>query len=512
MSARSVPWPKGMARPHWSWRRHHLQGLSIRWRLTLWYTAVLAVTLATFSLIIFWFAGTGIMQDVDRVSIERAGQVGDIVLRTLRAQELLSRRDGQTLQEMGIVESSIDPFRDPGVGVRVRVYFPDGAATYASAELADVSRIPDDRRFIMKAERGQDTREVLQTAEGPFYVFTHPVADPLADGQLRAVVQIFTSLQPHYSRMDWLARVLAVGTLLGTLLALVVGAAIAQVALAPMDAITRTATQINRTADLGRRIPDTGSRDEIGRLALTFNDMLDRIQAMFDRQRQLVADVSHELRTPLTTIRGEVDLMARSGHLDPEGLTAVQGETARMTRMVSDLLLLAQADAGLAIERHPVALAELLADVYRQARGLAPDPEQVALAATEPLVVLGDTDRLKQLVLNLVDNALKHNGPGTKVTLALRRSGSEALLTVVDDGTGIPAADLPHIFDRFYRVDKARSRAGGGTGLGLAIVKWIATAHGGTVTVESPPGQGTCFTVRLPLATAPAWPDDLIDD
>ena len=173
-----------------------------------------------------------------------------------------------------------------------------------------------------------------------------------------------------------------------------------------------------------------------------------------------------------------------------------------MTRMVNDLLLLAQADSGLAVERFPVALDALLATVTRQARTLGAGPEQVTVTATAPLVVMGDADRLRQLVLNLVDNALKHNGPDTRVRLALAQVGGQAELTVSDDGQGIPEADLPLVFERFYRVDKARSRAAGGSGLGLAIVRWIATAHGGTVSVSSHPGAGTTFTVRLPLADA----------
>jgi len=477
-----------------------LRGLSIRWRLTLWYTAVLSLTLMVFSLVVYWFAVNGMVQDVDHASVERANQVDAILGRVVQIRRSMSPTQAQWLSELGVIDTTLDPFQYPGVGVRVRLYVQGTTLQFASERLKDTGYIPDDRMHLLRAEQGTTTRGLQPTADGNvFYVYTRPYYD-VDQRRLAAVVQIFTSMKPNYDRLDWLKRVLVIGTILGTLLALVVGAAVAQVALAPINAITRTAGQINRTQDLGRRIPDTGHRDEIGRLAVTFNEMLDRIEAMFDRQRQLVADVSHELRTPLTTIRGEVDLMTRRGELDPEGLAAVREESARMGRMINDLLLLAQADSGLAVEQFPVALDDLLTGVLRQARTLTADPAQLRLGRVQPATVMGDADRLRQLVLNLVDNALKHNPPGTTVTLELTTAGDEAVLVVADDGRGIPPEDLARIFDRFYRVDKARTRQAGGTGLGLSIVQWIAAAHGGQVEVASRPGEGTRFTVRLPLA------------
>lgn len=500
MSSPALPLSHSVSRLRGPMRLPMLRGLSMRWRLTLWYTAIVSVTLLIFSLIVYWFARNSMMMELDRASAERASQVSDIVLRVVQARSFLTDRDEKKLRDLGVIDTTLDPFKDPGVGVRVRLYTGGTVLNVASPKLADTQRIPDDRQYILAAERGAITRDILPTGpDETFYVYTRPVQDTLT-GRLTAVVQIFTSLDSHRDRIALLERLLMLGTLLGTLLALVVGAAIAEVALAPITAITRTASQINRTQDLSRRIADTGQRDELGRLAITFNDMLDRIEAMFDRQRQLVADVSHELRTPLTTIRGEVDLMTRRGELDPEGLAAVQHEAARMSRMVNDLLLLAQADSGLAMDRYPVALEVLVADVLRQARSLAPSPDAVRLGDVAAVTVLGDADRLRQLVLNLVDNAFKHNPPGTTVTLSLAQAGSEALLRVADDGRGIPAEDLPHVFERFYRADKARSRDAGGTGLGLSIVKWIATAHGGRMEVTSSAAAGTCFTLHLPVA------------
>ncbi len=509
MSAPALPWARTAERLRAPARLPFMRRLSIRWRLTLWYSGVLAVTLMVFSLVVFWFAGTTMLQEVHQASVSQAAQVSELVVRAVRAQAVLTALDREKLLQAGIIQDSVDPFKDPGVGVRVRLYGNGTVAKFASPELADVDRIPDDRSFILEAEHGRARGHQLQTAaDGPFYVYSRPVYEAGPPPYLLAVVQVFTSLRPQYDRLDMLARVLMLGTVLGTLLAIVVGAAIAQVALAPIDGITRTASQINRAQDLSRRIPDDGSTDELGRLAVTFNEMLDRIEGMFERQRQLVADVSHELRTPLTTIRGEVDLMTRANRLDPEGLAAMRQESDRMARMVSDLLLLAQADSGLAVERYPVQLADLVTDVLRQARALAPQADRLVLAAVTPVTVLGDADRLRQLLLNLIDNAFKHNPPGTRVRLALWAEDHHAVLTVADDGPGIPPEDLPHLFERFYRVDKARSRSAGGTGLGLSIVKWIVTAHEGTVTVSSAPGQGSTFTVRLPRPPVGARPAD----
>ena len=191
--------------------------------------------------------------------------------------------------------------------------------------------------------------------------------------------------------------------------------------------------------------------------------------------------------------------MRRMNSVDMPSLDAIQVESERMTRMVGDLLLLAQADAGQPIRRERVELDTLVLQVYRQVRPLAEGIELV-IGAEDQATILGDPDRIKQLLLNLVDNAIKYTPQGGKVTLGLQRVEGWAQLSVADTGIGIPAQDLPHIFERFYRVDKARSRAAGGTGLGLSIVQWIVQAHNGKIDVQSETGKGTTFTVWLPLA------------
>jgi len=330
-------------------------------------------------------------------------------------------------------------------------------------------------------------------------VITEPL---IIDGKVRGYIQAAASLRTVDAAIDRLLKIMLIGGTITLLISLLVGDYLARRALRPIDAIAQTAKQITAADDLSRRIPYSGPPDELGELTHTFNNTLERLEKLFNVQRRFVADVSHEMRTPLTTILGNIDLMRRIGP-DEQAMAAIASEARRMSRLVEDLLLLAKADAGrLPLEQTHVELDSLLLDVFRQGQMLSRDVA-VELGHVEPARVMGDVDRLKQLLLNLVSNGIKYTPPGGRVTLALRCEGTHALLTVSDTGIGIPPEDLPHVFDRFYRVDKARSRAQGGTGLGLSIAQWIAEAHGGDITVTSAVDAGTVFTVRLPLVPDP---------
>lgn len=267
----------------------------------------------------------------------------------------------------------------------------------------------------------------------------------------------------------------------------------------PLEDIAVVAQQITRADDLSRRVPDTGRTDKIGDLTRAINQTLERLERLFRAQQRLLADVSHELRTPLTSVRGNLDLMRRMGENDPESMAVIQDEVERMTRLVGDLLLLARADAGgLPLARQPVELDDVFFEVYRRV-GLMQRSVEVVVTEVDQACVLGDSDRLKQLLINLVDNAIKYTPDGGTVSLSLSKSDGWSRVEIADTGIGIPSEDLPYVFDRFYRVDKARSRSQGGSGLGLSIAKWIARAHGGDIRVESEVGEGTTFTVLLPV-------------
>jgi signal transduction histidine kinase len=247
--------------------------------------------------------------------------------------------------------------------------------------------------------------------------------------------------------------------------------------------------------------------DEIGRLAGTFNDMIGRLDASFRQIRQFTSDASHELRTPLTVMKGETELVLRRPRPLEDYQSVLESnleEIDRMTHIVDELLFLSRADMGeVKMESLPVTLESLVEDIHRQATLLGQDRNiEVVLGTVMPAVVLGDELRLRELLLNLVENAVKYSHPGGKVEIALVTDGHQASLSVTDYGIGIAPEDHVRIFDRFFRTDGARAHTKKGTGLGLAICTWIAESHQGRINVKSQVGQGSTFTVILPLAPA----------
>jgi heavy metal sensor kinase len=274
-------------------------------------------------------------------------------------------------------------------------------------------------------------------------------------------------------------------------------------ALAQLETVTQVATQITQADDLSRRIPVAPTaQDEVSRLIRAFNQTLERLEKLFDTQRRFLADVSHELRTPLTVIKGEVGLMRLTNELDEESLRNIEKEVDRLTRLVGDLLLLAQAESGqLPLDLKPVELDTILLEVLQQMQVLASGKVNLRLEEIDQVMIRGDRDRLKQVILNLMANAINYTPAGGEVRLSLSKQGGQSCLKVEDTGPGIPPEDLPHIFDRFYRGDPSRKRTeNSGFGLGLSIAKWIVDHHGGQIEVESRVGKGTRFTVWLPLA------------
>jgi heavy metal sensor kinase len=463
--------------------------LSIRTRLTLWYIGLLAAILIAFALLLYSFLTYNLRAEVDQTLQTRAQQV---------AASLQAENDPLSIMLLGLVTlPPIDVFSSPGV--YVQVLRTDGSIARRSANLED-QYLPIDQQVFERNLHGGSALYTLQTHQARLRIFSAPLT---VAGRIIGAVQVGQSLYEVDSTLRTV-RLLLIGGIAATLLlAALVGAFLARTALRPIDRITQTALRISRAEDLSQRLARTGPRDEVGRLAATFNEMLGRLEELFTTQQRLVADVSHELRTPLTTIRGNIDLLRRGAAEDSkarrETLEAIEGEVTRMSRMVADLLLLTQADAGIELDKKPVELDTLLLEVYRQGQLMA-DGVEVKLGHEDQAVVMGDADRLKQLLLNLVDNAIKYTSAGGEVRLSLYHEQGWVRVAVSDTGMGIPPEDLPHIFERFYRTDKARRR--GGTGLGLSIAKWIAEAHGGHLTVESKVGKGSTFTVWLRPTTA----------
>jgi signal transduction histidine kinase len=275
-------------------------------------------------------------------------------------------------------------------------------------------------------------------------------------------------------------------------------------ALAPIAALTQAAERINED-NLGDRLPRTGNGDELDRLTEVFNAMTERLNRSFVRMREFTLHASHELKTPLTVIHGELETALREPALAPaqrERLESELDEVQRLTKIVDGLTLLTKAGAGqITLAREPVRLDELVREACADAQSLArPREVQVTLAACEELTVAGDRHRLRQLLLNLTDNAAKYNHPKGTITLGLRRAADAAELTITNTGPGIPAEVLPRVFDPFFRGDASHSQAIDGCGLGLSITSWIVSAHAGEICITSEPGKLTTVTVRLPLA------------
>ncbi len=282
------------------------------------------------------------------------------------------------------------------------------------------------------------------------------------------------------------------------------GYLLARRALAPVSAMTARARQI--TADrLEERLPVDNAADEFGQLAAVINDALARLERAFDTLRRFTADASHELRTPLTAIRsvGEVGLRERRSEAEyREMIGSILEETERLTTMADSLLLLSRADAGRAdLRPAAIGLADLAREVAADLDVLAEEKrQQVRVVATAEVDIVADRPTLRQAVLNLLDNAIKHSPEEATIEVVARRVATDAVLEVVDNGPGIAPEHLPHVFERFYRADKARSRASGGAGLGLAIAQWAVEANGGCIEVESEAGRGSTFRIVLPEA------------
>jgi signal transduction histidine kinase len=271
-------------------------------------------------------------------------------------------------------------------------------------------------------------------------------------------------------------------------------------ALSPLQDIADTVDQINRAADLSRRIPSQGAmHDDVGDLVISVNQTLERLESLFTSQQRFLADVSHELRTPLTVIKGNVDLIRKYKEPDEDLLNSIDQEAGRLNRLVSGLLMLAQADSGkVPLNFTRVELDLLLTEVFTETRVLAGSKVKVHLNQIDEAIIKGDRDRLKQVILNLVANAIQYTPQGGEVFLSLARIGEQARLIVRDTGPGIPSEDQPYIFERFYRAEKSRTRSKtSGFGLGLSITKWIVEQHGGQIKVESKEGEGTTFVIWL---------------
>lgn len=459
--------------------------MTIRWRLTLWFSLILFAILVLSGAVLYTLLGRYLINTVDNNLKEYSERVHGM---------FPLNQDPQPM-DFNMIHSglpSVNEFASPGV--YIQIIDASGNVVVKSNNLGQ-QRLPVSPPLIEQGFR--DVADIETVAAGD-NASVRIMATPLFLKNRTLLLEIAQSTRPIEDTMNNVRLALLGGVSVGLLLSVLLGAFLVQRALAPVEQITMTASSIGESSDLSRRVDYAGPADEIGRLAMTFDQMIERLDRFFQSQRNFVADASHELRTPLTVIRGNVDLLERN--MSPEdrreSLRAIKAESDRMSKVVSDLLLLAEIESGHIEPPEKVSLKGLVLDEAKRAQPLA-GSHKIIIGRLENISITGDTYRLRQLLSNLVNNAIKYTPDGGTITLSLLREGEWARLEVSDTGIGIPPQHLPHMFDRFYRVDKTRSRTGGGTGLGLAIVKGIAEQHGGKVDVASEPGKGSTFTAWL---------------
>jgi two-component system OmpR family sensor kinase len=461
----------------------------VRQRLALWSALILMLTMVIIGALLMAALEVNLRREVDEALLLRAQHV---------EHGIAVDQDG-TLSPAGVGTgladlALLDEITAPGIYVQVLDH--DGTVLLSSANLPG-GGLPVPADLAQQTLAGRQTYVTVPIGRERVRLLGRPV---LAEGQLLGAVIVGESLHFLDVTLRDLRWLLEVATFLAALLALAGGWWLRRQAMHPVAEVTRVARDIAATGRFERRIAVPQTQDELRDLAATFNEMLARLERTFRRQRDFLADASHELRGPLTVIRGNLDLLQMDLPEAERRDSAAEAteEVKRMSRLVSDLLFLATEDAQERLEHQPVPLHELVSAAAERARSLDAGKHAITIICNDPTIVQGDRDRLGQMLWNLVENALRYTDPGGTVTLGLHNHGPVAELTVADTGVGIAAEHLPHIFERFYRVDRARSHRHGSTGLGLAIVKQAAEAHGGQVRVRSEPDSGATFTVALP--------------
>ena len=458
-----------------------MKPLSIRFRLTLWYSLILALSLSLFGGGAYFAMRHSIYATVDAELRQRVGGIRGIISEN-------APRGGTELD---------DEFRELAAGqgerARLRVADVTGHVLFASPGMES----PTGREMNGKAQRGFDDKIAGEHFRG--------LRDTIEAAGNRYDVTVAASTRELGEALERFRHVLYFAVPFFLLLAALGGYWMSRRALAPVDEITQSARTIG-AQNLAIRlvVPQTG--DELERLATTLNEMLGRLDAAFQRITQFTADASHELRTPVSVMRTSAELALRKPRTEAEyrdAMSQILAETEKVSRLIEQLLLLARTDSS--STTIPIArtnLNDILEKVWRQARVLAESKnlKSELHVPQAPIWVRGDPASLERLFLILLDNAVKYTSDGGRIELRLSSDDGFAVTEIRDTGIGIAPEDLPYIFDRFYRDDRARSRETGGTGLGLAIGRWIAGAHGGEIRVQSEAAKGSSFQVRLPLS------------
>ena len=459
--------------------------MSLRTRLTILYTILLVGILLLFGVAVSLFFNDRLKSQLD-LDLSRAVKV---VIDNTRVD-----KDGQLVVSATEINSQLPPNTLAQLrGRDNRIYYSNTTVITPLDALGTRAQTPVYRDVVV--------------GNMPVRSYTVPIK---VGTRIVGVVQVGTSMALVTDMQSILFTVTVVGMIVGSLVAALAVWFSTSQALASLSNATRVALQITKADDLSHRIPYEGPpEDEIGQLINAFNRTLSRLETLFNSQRRFLADVGHELRTPLTVIKGNTGLMRRLGCSDEESLTGIESEVDRLTRLVGDLLLLAQAESGkLPLSNQLVELDTLALEAMSQMTVLVHEGVQLRLDEIDQVLVCGDRDKLKQVLLNLIGNAINYTQAG-EVLVGVGKSGNQARITITDTGPGIPPEDLPHVFERFYRAEKSRTRSKAkGFGLGLSIAYWIVRNHAGRIEVDSRLGQGTTFCIWLPLAQGECQPQE----
>jgi heavy metal sensor kinase len=457
---------------------------SVRIRLTLWYAGVLALSLIAFALVIYYATGSIFHERQDESLRSTAQTVASAYVEELGETHSQSQAGQVVLAEITFPNRYIQFTDNTGYPIAASANLSGSTITIPANVLADVRA----RGFTHTTVKG-----------------LRLVVVPLSSDQTLGYAAVAEPSSVVEDGLRELRRDLFAGVLLVLLLASVGGYFLARKSLAPIASMNSQTQRIS-AENLSARLDVTNSRDELGRLATTINDLLARLENSFKEQQRFIADASHELRTPLAVLRGEAEVAldkTRTVEEYQQSLSLIHDEAERLSRIVEDLFILARQPVNMhaVLNKERVSLNDAVRDCARAAQVLAiRKGVRLKLQGNSPSIVLtGDEELIRRMILNLLDNAVKYTPEGGEISLALAQQNGNAEIVVRDTGVGIPEAAQPRVFDRFYRVDKARARAMGGAGLGLSIAQWIAEVHGGEISVMSEPGHGSTFTVMLPV-------------
>ena len=471
--------------------------MSLRLRLALWFGALTAVVVLLIGISTYAIHSRAHYDDLDQMLLAAAQHADSENVGTLSGPELeqalgvpLSPEISTRIYWSGIIagqspNAANTPELNPGDVLRS----PSGPAFSPIVGLAPA---------FVSVDPGPGAFAIARDANGQRWrVYVLPLANDT--GRYLEVAAPLGRIDASVDRLAWL--LVGFGAL-GSAAAFAAAWLLAGRALRPIRSVIATAGDIARSRSFSKRVPLAPVEDELRRLGLTFNEMLQSLEIAYQSQQRFVSDASHELRAPLTAIQANLELLEQHPDMREaerrEAVNEASREATRLGRLVAELLALARADAGVDLRERPVDLDRVALEAVQEARHLADGP-RIEIEKLEPARLSGDPDRLKELLLILLDNAVKYTPKQGLITLRLERNDGRARLAVHDTGIGIRAEDLPHVFERFYRADPARSSDPGGSGLGLAIARWIAERHRGSIAIVSEPGMGTEATISLPL-------------